>query len=793
MLVSLNWLNERVDLSGKSTQELDDLLTFAGIEVEGIHFQGPATEKVVIAKILSAEPHPDADRLKVCQVETGEGEPRQIVCGAKNYQVGDKVPCALPGAAMQAGFEIKVGKLRGVESQGMLCSASEIGYTDEVDGLMILPADAPIGKPIKEEVGSDTIFEIEITPNRPDLLSHSGMARELAALNGTEMCPVEIKPLKSAASDNVKLEANEACPFYSALRIDGITVQESPLWLKTKLEAIGLRPINNIVDVTNYVLHELGQPLHAFDAAKVQLPLHIRMATDGESFQALDEETYELQSSDVVISDASGKPLALGGVMGGLDSGTTETTTSVILEAALFHTSTIRRTSRRLALSSDSSYRFERGVDPAGVQPAAHFAAALMVELGGGTIAPAVETAGQAAQESATVPFDEAALNRYSAGCIPWNEAQRILGNLGLKEVSPNTWSIPSYRADLRRDVDLTEEVVRVFGLDNIPSTHATTLVEPSAEDRKYDLEMRLKQQLAAMGFFEAQTIKLVGESQVEDLLPIKPLQEGDLIRVALPLSEDHAVLRPSLSAGLLATAAVNARQHEKMLRFFELGTVFRNSGGGKAADLESQQLGILLSGPRQPVRWDSADQTECDLFDLKSVIQTLAPQGEIEFSTRDRNGFFLGCDVKLGGKNMGTVAMLRPDRARQLDIESPVFLAELDVARLLSEASTTRSIDELPQFPGSSRDMAIEAPIDLASAEIDKALKKIKEPLLASSFCFDVFTDPSGEKLAADKKSMAYSLTYRSAKGTLTSEEVAAAHEGIQKSLTKALPISFR
>ena len=288
MLVSLNWLNERLDLSGKSAQDLDDLLTFAGIEVEDIRAQGPTTDLVVVAEVKSAEQHPNADRLKVCQVETGDGTPRQIVCGAQNYKVGDRVPCALPGAELPGGFNIKVGKLRGVESAGMLCGADEIGYPAVDDGLMILPADTPLGKPVREVLGADTIFEVEITPNRPDLLSHSGMARELAALleqstgKKTDWKPVAIKELADGSPCiDIQLEAKEECPFYSAIRITDVKVADSPAWLKEKLQAIGLRPINNIVDITNYVLHELGQPLHAFDAAKVTAPLHIRLAKEG--------------------------------------------------------------------------------------------------------------------------------------------------------------------------------------------------------------------------------------------------------------------------------------------------------------------------------------------------------------------------------------------------------------------------------------------------------------------------------------------------------------------------------
>ena len=548
-----------------------------------------------------------------------------------------------------------------------------------------------------------------------------------------------------------------------------------------------------MVDVTNYVLHELGQPLHAFDAAKVALPLHIRLADEGESFLALDENTYPLQSADVVISDARQNALALGGVMGGLDSGTTAATTDVILEAALFQTTSIRRTSRRLGLTSDSSYRFERGVDPAGVIPATQFAAELLVQLTGGEIVDGIAAAGDLKTSRPNVRLDEAQLNRLTAGAVPWDEACAILQSLGILEVEPNTWSVPSYRGDLTRGVDLVEEIVRVFGLDRIPASHTTTLVEPAATDAQYDLQMQLKEQLAALGFYEAQTIKLISDPQVADALPLRPLQDGDTIRVSRPLSEDHAVLRPSLIPGLLATAALNARQHAKALRFFELGTVFRNSGGGKAVDLESQGLGLLLSGPRQPQHWDQSKAPTADLFDMKAVLQALVPQQPIEFSARERDGFFLGCDIKLGGKNIGGAAMVTPSRTRELDIEHPVFVAELDVSRLIDSLSQPRQIDELPQFPSSSRDMAIEAPLDLPHAEIMATIEKKNEPLLVSCFCFDLFTDPSGEKLPADKKSMAYSLTYRSDKETLTHEQVTAAHEGILATLVEHLPVTFR
>ncbi len=813
MLVSLNWLNERLDLTAKSISELGDLLTFAGIEVEGVQSQGPATDAVVVAEIQSAAPHPDADRLKVCKVDVGDQTPRQIVCGAQNYQVGDRVPCALPGAELPGGLSIKVGKLRGVESAGMLCGPEEIGYPAGEDGLMILPPDAPLGKPVREVLASDTIFQVEITPNRPDLLSHSGMARELAALlqqSGhatAQWCPVAIpdppsKPTdapKVAATDKstdkvpIEIQAAQACPFYSALRITNVSVKDSPTWLKEKLNAIGLRPINNVVDVTNYVLHELGQPLHAFDASKVQLPLVIRMAHPGEQFLALDETTYDLDALDVVISDAQDSVLALGGVMGGQESGTTEATTEILLESALFHTSTIRRTSRRTGLSSDSSYRFERGVDPMGAEPAARLAAHWICELTGGTIVDGMATCGTPGEPPAPIAFDQPALERVAGSAIPWKRACEILESLGIREAAANLWTVPTWRVDLERGIDLAEEVVRVFGLDNIPAVHTTTLVEPSLQDQAYDAEMQLKQRLAALGFFEAQTVKLISPSQREDCLPIHPLEEGDIIGVARPLSEEHAWLRPSMLPGLLATASLNARQLAKSLRFFETGTVFRNRAGGKARDIESQSLGILLSGLPSPVRWDNPGKNRCDLFDLKAVIQSLTPRMPIAFTTTRREGFLLACDITLGKKKIGVAAMVSPGRAQLLDIDSPIFAAELDLKKVIAAMQDQSAVRELPQFPGSSRDLAIQAPLELTHHQIQQTIDKVNEPLLVHYVCFDVFTDPEGKSMASDRKSMAFSFTYRSPDETLTNDQVSAAHEKIRNAIRDALPVSFR
>jgi len=794
MNVSLNWLKERLDLGSRSLDEVCDLLTFAGIEVEGLQSVGVESDSIVVGEIKEAVQHPDANRLKVTQVDAGEGQLRQIVCGATNYKVGDKVPCCLPGAELPAGFKIGETKMRGVESKGMLAAGSEIGLEDKEDGLLILEGDPAPGTPIKDLFDADTLIEVEITPNRPDLLSHSGMARELAALLETSWSPVEKSHSTETAEDPsaVKVES-DTCPFYSLLSIKNVKVAPSPDWLAKKLESIGLRPINNVVDITNYVLHELGQPLHAFDAAKVTGGIHVRNAVEGESFKALDEETYELQAVDCVISDESGSALALAGVMGGLDSGVTEGTTDILLESAYFTTSEIRRTSRRLFLTSDSSYRFERGVDPAQVLPAAALAAALILEVAGGEASAQTITSGTVPSAPPSVELDVDRMNQLMDNSISQEDADGILTRLGITKESGNTWTIPSWRGDLERSADLVEEIARVFGLDKIPSRTGGTAVDESSHDRDYDRLMTLKQKLVALGFFEAQTIKLIAESQLSDCLPLRPLIDGDVIKVARPLSEDHAVLRPSLTPGLLRTAENNLRQGAKSLRFFEAGRNFRNAGGGKAKDLESDSVALLIGGEAQPLSWDRGTARQLDLYDLKAAVHAALGGADIQFAPRPRDGFLIAGDILLSGKNVGAYAQVLPARAREMDFNAPLYLAELDLSKATQVQKDGFQVEPLPLFPGSSRDIAMELPAKTTNAEIEKALAKHSDPLLVSALCFDHFRDPSGEKLAADKKSIAYTFTYRAPDKTLKQKQVDDSHAKLKAHLEKSLPLTFR
>jgi phenylalanyl-tRNA synthetase beta chain len=794
MHISLNWLATHLDLAGKPIKEIDDLLTFAGVEVEGIIIEGITSDKIVVAQVMEAVQHPHADRLKVTHVDAGEGSLRQIVCGAQNYKVGDKVPCALPGTALPGGFTISETVMRKVESRGMLCSAAELGLPPGVDGLLILPEDAQIGMPLKQMYESDVLLELEVTPNRPDLLSHRGMARELATLLKTPLKPLDF-PTRSvgvAPTSAIQIDAPAACPLYTAVRLSGVRVQDSPAWLKRRLDAIGLRPINNIVDVTNYVLHELGQPLHAFDAAKLSGGIVVRHAAEGEVFLALDDSRHVLTTDDLLISDAAGKALALGGVMGGADSGVTQATTDILLESAYFTPSNIRRTSRRTALSSDSSYRFERGVDPAGVLTASALAVKLILETAGGTAEATTLVAGAPPVLTRPVTLDAAKLDQLMGGSIDLAEAGAILTRLGLTELADATWEVPSFRADLQRHIDLVEEIARVHGLDHVPSRMLGTFVAASPSDAAYDVDMVLRRRLVALGLFECQTIKLIAGDQLADALLSRPLLDGDVIRVKLPLSEDHAVMRPSLVPGLVASAVRNVSQQVKSLRFFEMGRVFRNAGGGKAKDQESDSLAILLAGPTQPFGWAQTERS-ADLYDLKGLLSALLGGREIRFTPKERAGFVLACDIKVDTQVVGVFARLAPARERELDFTAPVYVAELDLAKLRKLLTGVTPVADLPLFPGSSRDAAMELPLATANAQLESVIDKCAEPLLTAYECFDVFTDPTGGKLPPDRKSVAYRFHYRAADRTLKSDEVDAAHQRLLAALAKDLGLKFR
>jgi len=806
MKISLNWLRELVELP-PTVDELVRLLTMAGVEVEGVETRGVAIEKVVVAQINESVQHPNADRLSVCQVDDGSGHPRQIVCGAKNYKVGDKVPVALPGAILPGDFKIKVGKLRGVESQGMLCSSTELGLPKGEDGLLILPVDAKVGAPLSELYPGDTILDLEITPNRPDLLSMRGIAREVATLMGKTWSAPKVALFDKPAFGGQVVVSASACPLYSAWKIENVQVKPSPEWLRSKLETVGLRSINNIVDITNFVMLEVGQPLHAFDASKLNGDLNVRLAAEAEAFLALDGKSYALNGNDLVVADAS-RAVAIAGVMGGEETGVSEGTTAIWLESAYFEPQSVRRTSRKLGLSSDSSYRFERGVDAAAVIGIAVMrAAGLIAELAGGVVKEMRIGFGEGSafgfdvqrwnegwssaepaqiSYAAKVPLRVERVAHLLGAEISEERVDQILTGFGLKKAEGGEWQIPSFRPDLTREVDLIEEVARVIGMDVIPAKVQAKFSPASEVDSAYDFAMNLCRAFAAQGLSEARNITLV---------PAQPLgvealriDVANLQRVKNPMIDDQVVLRPHLLHGLFTALRENLRAGAESVRLFEIGRVF-----SMQKPEESSHAAVVLTGATSVANWRKEAQREFDLYDLKGILEkTLG--GNVVFDAAENSAVALSLTIKVGSASIGFAGQLWPADARALDAESAVLFAEIDLAALMKATSgQAKKYREIVRFPAVTRDMALLVPLTLAHAAIEGCLKSVNEPLLESVELFDVFTDSSGAKIPADQKSLAYSLTYRANDRTLQANEVEAAHARLKDRLKTELNVSFR
>jgi len=782
MKISLSWLRDYVSWEG-SQDELETLLTNTGLSVESIETRGADFPKVVVAQILESKQHPNADRLSVCQVDDGSGQPRQIVCGAKNYKVGDKVPLALPGAVLPGDFKIKVGKLRGVESEGMMCSAKELQMAEDADGLLILPADTQVGLPISALYPADTVMELEITPNRPDWLGHIGVAREVSAFAKLPLKRPEISSVTLDADASVRIEDEGDCTFYTARKISGVKVGPSPEWLKLRLEAIGLRSINNVVDVTNYVMMETGQPLHAFDAAKVQGGIAVRRSQQGEALLALDGVTYKLTPDHLVIADEV-KPLALAGVMGGEESGVTETTTDIILESANFHSSLIRRTTRSLDVHTDSSYRFERKVDPFGVAEASARAVDLILQVAGGTPAATTAFAGQKPTPLPQVSLAGDRCRKLLGADVSDQEIEEALTALGLQkdaEVEPGTvrWNIPSHRLDLVRDVDLIEEVSRMIGIDRVPSYCVALPAATTEADQVYDFHSSLRSRLGGLGFFEARTSTLISEASSAEW--------ANVVKLKNPLGEDQSVLRPSLLPGLLTALQRNLHNGARLVRLYEIGKVYSAEGVE-----ESFQITLVATGDAEATSWRSGTSRDFDIFDLKGLVESLVP-GKLDFKKIAQTSGRLIVEVLSGEVLIGRILQLSPAEARALDARGPVVAVELNSTALRSVQSSFAGVREIPKFPSVARDIALVLAADQPCAEVLEVIKGAKEALLEDVEVFDVFRDESGEKLAADRKSIAFSLTFRSPERTLTTEEVNAASQRIKAQLKERLAVEFR
>jgi phenylalanyl-tRNA synthetase beta chain len=793
MKLSLSWLREYLPALDRSAEEIAEALTFTGVEVESVQVHGAGIDKVVVAQIESFQQHPNADRLSVCQVLDGSKTPRQIVCGAKNFRSGDKVPLALPGAVLPDGTKIKASKLRGVESEGMLCSERELGFSDEASGLMILDPSAPIGVAIGDLFPPDTIFDLEITPDRPDLLSYIGLARELSIIFQIPGIKVPDPSTAAAAkpisdTSQVRIDALEACPFAVFHEIRDVTVGPSPDWMRRRLEAAGLRSINNIVDVTNYVMLETGKPIHAYDLSKLSLPVIVRFARAGEKLLALDGKTYELSQTHLVIADAE-KAIGLGGVMGGEDTGVSSGTTTVLVESAYFDPGLIRRTSRGLGLISDASFRFERGVDPKSVLFAAQRAVQLIKEIAGGTASPSVLVAGQEPKNERKVLFRLNRCTEILGSEIP--DAKLILERIGLAPADKNHWEIPSYRLDLEREIDLIEEVSRYHGIQKLPGRLRGSPTSSSQIDIAHDDAMLFRRKLAGLGLAEARTLVFLDEPSLRNSL--RPL--GETVKIRNPLAEDQQVLRPSLIPGLLRAAERNFNRGARSVALFELGQIFlaadlSRHSEAKAETEESTKLAILLSGENAVPSWNQSSRSY-DLFDAKGILETVYGSSVQANRIAPNDLAALVCELVSNGRTIGHLGLVRPRQARELGAKGGVVVAEVELPAVV--ARSLFRLKPLERFPAVTRDIAFVAPRSTHWAEVIATLNSAHESLLADVQVFDLFVDPSGQKIPADKKSLACSLTYRASDRTLTQEEVNEVHQRLKKRLVDELSVNLR
>jgi phenylalanyl-tRNA synthetase beta chain len=783
MKFSVNWLREFVDLP-KSPEEVAELLTRAGIETKNIETRDTHIDKVIVSQITASSRHPNADRLTVCEVDDGSGTKRQIVCGATNYKVGDKVALALPSAKLPNGTEIRKSKLRGIESEGMLCSPIELSLGGDASGLLILSPDAKVGAPISELFPADTILDVEITPNRGDLLSHFGLAREIAALSGKKLKLVPPEAKIEMKRSGVTIAATRECPFFSARKIENVKVGPSPQWLRAKIESVGVRSINNIVDISNLVMLELGQPTHAFDADKLNGGINVRLARDGEKFLALDGKTYSLKPDNCVIADQE-RAVGIGGVMGGEETAVTDSTQNVLLEAAYFLPASIRRTARNLNLASDASYRFERGVDPDMILRASCRAAELMRDIAGGTPAKEIQVAGKLPAHPADVSLSYEKCDRVIGAAIRPKTVDEILTRFGLgKTEGPGnaaSWKIPSYRRDLQRDVDLIEEVLRTVGADKIRGTDHSRSTPSSAADRSHDLESLVRDQLVSRGLFEVRTSKLISRGAIT-------LGEK-AINLSNPLSEDHVGLRPSLLPGLLSVLDRNARAGIQRVALFEIGRVFVPPGGNEERRLGLLVWGNVTSAPHWRLR---EKQTTLGFYDLKGVIEALVIRN-VSFRRVDRPDFALATEILSDDQVIGFAGQLATALATEIDVPGSIFFAELPADLLLERQASAKGFRDIERFPAVTRDIAMMVPDDMSHANILRTIEEPREPLLESVELFDLFEDQEGLVPDVSGKSLAYRLTYRAKNRTLTNEEVTAAHAKIRERLKRELGVTLR
>ncbi len=800
MKVPISWLKEYVDIT-VPVEELAGKLTMAGFEVEEIIKIGTGWDKVVVGQIKAVNPHPNADRLTLPTIDLG-GEESTVVCGAPNLKVGDKVPFAQVGAELIDGHTgklevLKPAKIRGVESAGMVCSEKELGLSDRHEGIMVLPDDAPLGMPLADYMG-DVVFDIDITPNRADCLSVIGIAREAAALTGqkTHIPEITYEEAGDSIEDQIAIEINapDLCPRYAVSLVKNVTIAESPAWMQQRLLAAGMRPINNLVDVTNYVMLEYGQPLHSFDYEKIRgKKIIVRRASDYEPMITLDDNERELNSGMLVISDPMGA-VAIAGVMGGANSEVTEDTTSILLEAASFNARSIHYTGRTLGIPSEACMRFERGISRELTLPALKRATQLLAELGGGEVAKGIVDIYPEKQVHEPISLSAAEVKRCIGIDYSLDEIASSLELLGFEverddSAEKVTAAAPYWRTDVSLREDLIEEVARVIGYDRIPLTMISEPIPRHDAPPVFELKREITRLLAGYGLQEVMTYTLTSLDMINSISTGTGPDEASLIRVSNPMTTDQEYLRPSLRMNLLTALESNRRYEDGGIRIFEAGKVYIP----RKDDLpeEREILCGLIAGIDAENSWHGEGRPS-DFYDAKGVVEALLAQLGVEavYSPGKDDGLHPSRQayVTVDGKVTGVIGEVHTSVLERFDIDEPVFLFELDLPSLLPYTTEYALFTALPRFPSVVRDMAL---IVDAGVTHDRIVEVIKGySLVVDVDIFDVY---SGEQVPPGKKSLAYRVTYQSPAHTLTDKEVNKVQQQILQKLEKDLGATLR
>ncbi len=790
MKFSESWLRTFVDTK-LSSEALSHLLTMAGLEVEGLEPVALPFNEVVVAQVLEVVKHPDADRLNVCKVDTGRGEPTTIVCGAPNVAVGLRVPCALPGAKLPGDFVIKIAKVRGIESSGMLCSAKELGIAEEASGLLILPVDAPVGQSIRQYLDlDDHVFELKLTPNRADCLSLTGVAREVAAIAGAQVEFVDAPEVATTIADKreVILDAPEACPLYCGRVITGVDAKAAtPDWIKRRLQRSGIRSISALVDITNYVMLELGQPLHVFDNTKLTGAIHARMAFPGEKLLLLNEQTIGIDSDVLVIADDV-KPLAMAGIMGGEESGVTLETSELFLESAFFSPKSIAGRARRYGFGSDASHRFERGVDFGITRRAIERASCLILDICGGAVGPVVEAKAEIPARH-PVRLRTARATKVLGMSFTTEQIAKLFAGLGLpfaRQGEDFLVTPPSWRFDIEIEEDLIEEIARLHGYDNIPAPAPrgplSMLVQPEAQRPL----ARARQFLVDRGYQEVVNFAFIEEAWESDFS-----ENVNPIRLANPIASQMAVMRSSLIGGLVSNLITNLKRKQSRIRLFETGRSFHRdmSGFPVAGFNQPWKLACLAYGSALPEGWGSGSR-KIDYFDIKGDLEALFAPAQLIFQKITHSAFHPGrsASVMLDGNMIGCIGELHPEWVQKYDLPQAPVLFEVDFEAV--KVVKIPAYGEVSKFPPVIRDLAIVVDQNLPLQTLLDELKTRLPALIQDVQLFDIYT---GKGVPENKKSLAFRIVMQDTQRTLQDSEVDAATQNLMACLEQAFGAELR